>query len=223
MLALIIIGGVLLLLGLLLLVPVGFRAAYDAGGLVLQWKVACFRFRIYPEREKRDKPPKRKKKDQAQEAKASEEEQGKPKKQLGDLKWLLELIEPGLKALGQLRRKLKIELMRVEYSIGGASDPAEAAIKYGIVSAGGGALFPLINSAFDVRDWDVELGVDFEQQESRVALEAQGTWRLGTLIRILFSLGICALQAYRNHQSKPVAKTANHKEEVKNGRKASDR
>ncbi len=54
---------------------------------------------------------------------------------------------PGLyRALGQLRRRLTISLMRIDYSIGGASDPAEAAIRYGIVSAGGGALFPLLNA-----------------------------------------------------------------------------
>lgn len=223
MLALIIIGGVLLFFGLLLLVPVGFRASYDATGLILQLKVACFRFRLYPEREKRRKQAKQKKKEQDQEAEVSEGAQDKPKKQLGDLKWLLELTKPALKALGQLRRKLKIGHMRIEYSIGGASDPAEAAIKYGIVSAGGGALFPLLNAAFDVRDWNVDLGVDFEHQESRVALEADGSWHLGTLLRILFSLGICALQAYRKQQDQSAAKTANHKEEVKNGRKASDR
>lgn len=223
MLALIIIGGVLLFFGLLLLVPVGFRATYDATGLILQLKVACFRFRLYPERERREKPTKEKKKGQNQEAKSPEGAQDKPKKQLGDLKWLLELTKPGLQALGHLRHKLKIGHMRVEYSIGGASDPAEAAIKYGIVSAGGGALFPLINAAFDVRDWNIDLGVDFEHQESRVALEADGSWHLGTLLRILFSLGICALKAYRKQQDPSAAKTANHKEEVKNGRKASDR
>ena len=108
MLALIIIGGVLLFLGLLLLVPVGFRASYDATGLILQLKVACLRFQLYPEREKREKRTKQKKKDQTQEAKSPEGEQEKPKKQLGDLKWLLELTKPGLKALGQLRRKLKL-------------------------------------------------------------------------------------------------------------------
>lgn len=228
MLALIIIGCILVFFGLLLLLPVGFRADFDAQGLRLWFKVACFRFLLYPGREKPPKEKQRKKKREKEEAaQASEEPQGGKKKKPGNLKWLLELTEPGLKALGQLRRKLKISLMRVEYSIGGASDPAEAAIRYGIVSAGGGALFPLLNAAFDVRRWDVKLGVDFDREESRVALTAVGTWMLGTLVKILLSLSICAFQAYRkqhNQSQKTVKiKTPTTKEDIQNGRKASDR
>ena len=47
MLALIIIGCILVFFGLLLLLPVGFRADFDAQGLRLWFKVACFRFLIF--------------------------------------------------------------------------------------------------------------------------------------------------------------------------------
>lgn len=232
MLALIIIVGILVLLGLLLLLPVGFRADYDAQGLKLRLQVACFRFLLYPGQEKPKKEKKRKQKKKKQEKEdadqsSEEKQQEDQKKKLGNLKWLLELTEPMFRALEQLRRRLKISLMRIDYSIGGASDPAEAAIRYGIVSAGGGALFPLLNAAFDVRHWDVNLGVDFDRDESQVALAAVGTWMLGTLLRILLSFGICAFKAYRKQSSKTDQKAdqkiTTTKEDIQNGRKASDR
>lgn len=224
MLALIIIGCILAFLALLLLLPVGFRADYDAQGLRLRLKVACFRFLLYPGREKPKKEKKRKeKRAKGDTAQPSQEEQGDKGKKPGDLKWLLELIQPGLVALGKLRRKLKITLMRVDYSIGGASDPADAAIRYGIISAGGGVLFPLLNTAFDVRHWDVNVGVDFQREQSLVILAAEGGWRLGTLVRILLTLGLCAFQAYRKQQNQKEIKTTTTKEDIHNGRKASDR
>lgn len=225
MLALIIIGGILVLLGLLLLLPVGFRADYDAQGLKLRLQVACFRFLLYPGQEKPKKEKKARKKQKKEDADQSSEEkrQEDQKKKLGNLKWLLELTEPIFRALEQLRRRLKISLMRVDYSIGGASDPAEAAIRYGIVSAGGGALFPLLNTAFDVRRWEVNLGVDFERDQSQVALTAVGTWMLGTLVRILLSFGLCAFKAYRKQSNRTDQKRTTTKEDIQNGRKASDR
>lgn len=100
MLALIIIGGILVLLGLLLLLPVGFRADYDAQGLKLRLQVACFRFLLYPGREKPKKEKKSKKKQKEEDsAQASEEKQADKKKTLGNLKWLLELTEPLFRAL----------------------------------------------------------------------------------------------------------------------------
>lgn len=228
MLALIIIVGILVLLGLLLLLPVGFRADYDAQGLKLRLQVACFRFLLYPGQEKPKKEKKRKQKKKKQEKEdadqsSEEKQQEDQKKKLGNLKWLLELTEPMFRTLERLRRRLKISLMRIDYSIGGASDPAEAAIKYGIVSAGGGALFPLLNAAFDVRRWEVNLGVDFDRDESRVALTAVGTWMLGTLVRILLSFGICALKVYRKQSNQTDQKRTTTKEDIQNGRKASDR
>lgn len=228
MLALIIIGCVVLFFVLLLLLPVGARIDYSAEGLKLYLKVAFLHFLLYPGKEKvkksRKEGKKAKKKPGKEGAKPDESEQ-KQEKKLGNLDWLLDLTKPALRALGQLRRKLKVNLIQVEYCIGGASDPADAAIQYGIISAGGGVLFPLLNTAFDVRNWDVNVGVDFEQEKSRVAMAVQGTWMLGSLIRILFSLGLCALKAYRNRKEEtgPATKTAITKEDIQHGRKASDR
>ena len=224
MVALCIIGGIVLLVLLVLALRVGCRADYSEEGLFLWLTIGTLRFQLLPQKPKKERRKKREKqkKQDAQEEKDQKAEQetdkagktGKP----GKLNLLLDLAEPILRALGQLRRRLRVEGIRLNYVIGGADDPAQAAIRYGIVSAGGGAIIPLINEAFDVRDWDMHLSVDFDAKESRVALSAQADWRVGQLLRILIALAIQALPIYRSNQKK-----TDPKEEQKHGRKASDR
>lgn len=224
MLALKIIGGIVLFFALLMLVRVGCRVDYSAGGLFLWLKVACFRISILPskpltpeqEEKKQRKDAEKKAKKKAK--KAAEQAKDEAPKEKGDLKWLLELIGPALKALNRLRRKLRVDHLKLDYAIGGAGDPAQAAIRYGQVSAGGGALFPLLNAALDVRDWDVNLSVDFCEEKSKVALSATATYRIGQLLAIGISLGVKALVVYLKHE-----KQAEQKEELSNGRKASNR
>ena len=118
MLALIIVAGILLFFLLLSLLRVGFEADYSANGLEVRLKVACFHIRLYPGR-----PSKQKHAKQSKDS-APPEDTDRPsqeqKKKLGDLKQLLEFSGPILEALGRLRRKLRIELLRLEYCIGGA-------------------------------------------------------------------------------------------------------
>lgn len=229
MLALKIIGGILLFFVLLSLVRVGCRVDYGAGGLVLYLKAACFRFQIIPSRTspekaearrlKREKKKRRKGQKKGQESAAPAQRTEKSGKK-GDLRWLLQLTGPALKALGRLRRRLRVDRLEIDYSIGGAGDPAAAAVKYGKVAAGGGALFPLLNAALDVRDWDVNLGVDFQAEESQVALSAVATYRIGQLAYIALALGFSALSVFMKHQNQSKQPK---KEELKHGRKASDR
>lgn len=203
MLALKIIGGIVLFFCLLMLIPVGARAIYSEDGLFLWFKIACFSIRLVPMRKKgrpaKGDKPKKPKKNRQQKPKgdsAVRSEQTQEAKKPGELKKLLPLIRPGLTAMSRLRRKLTIRQMRVYYRIGGAEDPAGAAMKYGIVAAGGGALFPLVNSAFRVKDWDVDLNVDFESDQTRVAFAAEGGWCLGQLIVTALALGVSALKIY---------------------------
>lgn len=224
MLALKIIGGILLFFVLLMFVRVGCRVDYSADGLFLWLKVACFRFTILPKKpltpeqeaekqrkEKEKKAEKEAKKKAKKEAKARGEKQ--EKKKPGDLLWLLQLIQPAFTALNRLRRKLRVDHLKVDYAIGGADDPAAAAVRYGQVAAGGGALFPLLNSVFDVRDWDVDLAVNFLEEKTKVALSATATYRIGQLLAIVISLGVSALSVYWKHK-----KAVKQEEELKHGR-----
>lgn len=225
MTALLVIGLIVLVIALILLIRVGCRVDYSAEGFFLDLKVGCLRFRLVPAKDDPRKAAKQERKRAKQEQKKkrkTEEQKGqteqeKPKRKLGDLLWLVELIRPVLHALSQLRRKLRIELISVDYALGGAKDPAKAAVQYGIVSAGGGALFPLINAAFDVRDWEVDLGVDFQSEQSMVAVTATGSYRIGQLLGIALSLGFRALSIFvKQKQGQPKQGGTKHGREASN-------
>lgn len=228
MTALLVTGLIVLFLILILSVRVGCRADYSSDGFFLDLKVAFLRFRLMPPQDDPGKTAKRErrrakkeqKKKRKQEAKAASERQTgqeKPGRKPGDLLWLVKLICPALEALGKLRRKLRVETVAVEYALGGATDPAKAAVQYGIVSAGGGALFPLVNAAFDVRNWEVDLGIDFQSDRSRVAVTAEASYRIGQLLGVVLSLGFRALSIYlKQKQSQPKQGGTEHGREASN-------
>ncbi len=224
MLALIIVAAVLLCLAALMLLPVGLAAEYSGAGLKVELKAAFLHFSLYPPRPGLKRAKKRRQKGGDESGQTEAKQETKRDKKLGDLDQLLELAGPILQALGRLRRKLRVELLRLEYAIGGADDPAGAAIQYGVISAGGGVLMPLLDTAFDIRQWDVQLGVDFQQRRSRVAAAARGSWRLGSLVWIFLGLVWSMLKDnIRTNQENTDTKRSDSKEDVPNGRKASDR
>lgn len=198
--------GILLVLTALLLLRVGVRVVYNDTGLFLYLKFVGFSMLVMPnpplsEEEKASKERKKQAKEARKAAKkkqkkcieASEIEAKGSKVKKGTLSFFLRLVKPGLETLNRLRIKTRITHLHIDYAIAGAEDPAQAAIRYGIVSAGGGALFPLINEAFRVSAWDVNMGIDFNQKETYISLDATATLFLGHLLVIA---AIFAYQAY---------------------------
>lgn len=228
MVALLVVGLILLFFALVLLIRVGCRIDYSADGFFLDLTIAFLKFRIVPaqedprkaEKKERKRRIKRVKKEKEKKRKAEEKEAAPERKRRkpGDLLWLVQLVKPVLHALGQLRRKLRIASVSMDYALGGAEDPAKAALQYGIVSAGGGALFPLVNAAFDVREWDVDLRVDFQSNRSMVAVTAEASYRIGQILGIALSLGFRALSIYLKQKQKQPKQGG-----TKHGREASNR
>lgn len=232
MIALCILGGLALLILLVLLLPVGVRVDYSEEGFFLWAVVGYVRVQLMPKKSPKRLQPKQKKskqggkrlrkEDRPKTAKKPDKKKDKPKeneKQPGKLTLLLDYLNPILKALGCLRRKLRVKTLAAEYVIGGADDPAKAAVRYGIVSAGGGTLIPAVNQAVNVDNWDVHLSVDFDASETRVALTAQASCRVIQLIQICIVFIQQAMPVYRAQQGQ----TKTSEEEHKHGRKASDR
>ena len=228
----IILGIVVLVIVALMLLRVGCRIEYSANGFFLWLKIAGVRFRLMPgkpltaeqqaAKDKKDAEKKKKKrteKESKKRAKAEAKEKGQPlpRKKPGDLLWLLEFLNPAFLALNGLRRKLRIDHMTVVYAIGGGKDPSQAALRYGQVAAGGGALFPLLNAALDVRHWELDLSIDFMEEKTKVAISANATYRLGALLGIVIALGIRALGIYLKHNKETKTKEeANHAGQASN-------
>ena len=123
-----IIAAVFVLIGC---IPVGVDARYHENALALRLKIGFFTMQVLPAKPKKKKAEAKKKKPAA---KKQDAKPAKPKKQFQmpklTLQDILALADLACDTLGNLRRKLRVEVLVLHVTLGG-SDPAKAAILYG--------------------------------------------------------------------------------------------
>lgn len=175
--ALIVLGCLVVLTAILLSVRTGILFEYTEDGVLVQARVAFLRFPVVPAPKKRGKPTKTKKKPAAKSKK--QRSAGEPPKRGGALSDLLSLLPMVLEALGTLCRRIRVEHLRAHYTIAGQPDPAKAALQYGAVSVGGGAVCRLLERYLTVLERDVSAEVDFCSETSAVYLSAACSLRVG--------------------------------------------
>ena len=212
MLALYILGGILLLLLVVLLIPVGGEALYDEDGFRLWLRAGPARLVLLPREEKPGDEEKKKKKaaqkaekkaakKKAKEAAKKDESAEKPKKG-GGLKEILELIPVGTQALGRILRKFRFKRIELAFCFG-SEDPSKAAMSFGGASAGAGVLVPLLREKLNVKRIEVRSSVDFTADKTLV--RAHGDLRVRPLWVVLIALR-AGWRAWRIHQKyKPPA------------------
>ena len=165
MIALYIIGGILLLLVIVALIPVKVFFTTDDGKHLLI-RVLCFKWGILPIEEK--KP--------SEKAKAKAESH--PKKLIGkngtfnNIGELLALIKVLLRKVFWIAKKIRINKMEALITIGEA-DAAETAIQYGKACALVYPAFGMLGSFTDISNAKVEVISDFDSGESDLSFEAE--------------------------------------------------
>jgi hypothetical protein len=191
----IVVGCILLALVLLGQLRVGAAAAYSEDGFLLKLKVGPASIQLLPPKaktkERSPKPEKKPKKHPAQEGAKAE----KPKKKGNTLTLALRFIPLVTKAAGRLLRKIRID--RLELSVvWGADDPAAAAQGYGLAHAALATLWPPIDHAFQVKEHDLRVDVDFQRQGPTFRVRAQATLTIGQILGLALGLGFQALRIY---------------------------
>ena len=129
---------VLLVLTVFLLIPLGIDGGYRNGTLVLGIKIGFVNLRFLPSRKKSQRRKSQKGtpagsgklRRQLKKRKKETEKQKKPLSP-GDIK---ELTLIALKALGRLKRKLRVDYLRFRYTLVG-TDPFSTALGYGAGNA----------------------------------------------------------------------------------------
>ncbi len=180
---------VLLVLAVLVLIgciPVGVDAGFD-GEVRLAVKIGLIRVRILPSKPKK---PKRQKKAQSAAKKPAQKPAAAPKKPLfsGDPKELRSLLQLGVRTLGDLRRKLRVELLILRLYFGGGDDPAKNAVAYGRAWAVIGGITPLLDKLFVIQKRQIE--PQFDPQAGK--MRAEGRMILTITIGRALALGIRA-------------------------------
>lgn len=166
----------LLILGALIAIgciPVGVDAAYNQEGYYVKLKIWLFRVTLLPRPEKPKRAKKQKKKaKQEKKPEASGDQPEKPKKASplpGGVDGILSLVQLGCDVLGDLRRKLRVDKLYLHVIFGG--DAAKAAMNYGRAWALIGALTPMLERIFIIRERDMQPELRYEQ--SGMAVDAR--------------------------------------------------
>ena len=148
---------------------VGVDAGFD-GEVRLAIKIGFIRVRILPPKPKK---PKKQKMKQPAAKKPAQKPAAAPKKPLfsGDPKELRALLQLGVQTLGDLRRKLRVEVLTLFVYFGGGDDPAKNAIAYGRAWAVIGSITPLLDQLFVIQKRRIE--PRFAPQEDKLRVEGR--------------------------------------------------
>ena len=180
--------GVLVLLGCL---PLGVRLNFDEGGFRAAVLIGRIPVRLYPvPKWLQNMPSKHKKEKQSPEPKPKSQEQPG-----GGIRRFLPFVRLGLELLGDFRRKLRVNFLRLRLTLAG-EDPCDLAVNYGRAWAALGNLMPNLERALVIRKRDVEIQCDFQAEETTVVFAMDLTMTLGRLLGLALGYGLRALKLF---------------------------
>ena len=171
----------------LAILPLGVRAAYDSQGPRVYLMLGPVKWKVFPGKKKREKPPKTKTSQPKQQPK--NEEKG------GSLKDFLPLVKPILGFLSDFRRKLRVNRLQLKLTLAGG-DPAKLAVNYGKTWAAIGNLMPQLERVFVIKKRDVEVLCDFVEAQTLVVAGVDLTITLGRLLWLCIRYGFLLLREY---------------------------
>lgn len=185
--------GVLVLLGCL---PLGVRLNFDEGGFRAAVLMGRIPVRLYPvPRWLQNMPSRHKKEERSPEPKPKGAEPQSQEQPGGGIRRFLPLVRLGLELLGDFRRKLRVNFLRLRLTLAG-EDPCDLAVNYGRAWAALGNMMPNLERALVIRKRDVEIQCDFQAEETTVVFAMDLTVTLGRLLGLALGYGLRALKLF---------------------------
>lgn len=192
MIALYIVLGILAFLGLLLLVPISLRLAYD-GELRVRLRVAGIPFTLYPRRKKAKRTPKGKRKGQEGDGEKDKLSVLNEKLHEGGIsaavEYIREMIGMIRQAVSELLDAVIVTRLQVRVIVA-SGDAAATATEYGTACA---VLYPAVgalSARVRVKRRRVEVAPDFLAEQGRIDADVHlhtQVWRLSRLLRRLIA------------------------------------
>ena len=185
------------ILFLLAILPLGASVLYDADGPRVRVVAGPLKIQVFPmkKKAKKDKPKKEKPKP-AKEAKA--EKKPAPKPQTGG-SWtdFLPLVRLALDLLNDLRRKLRVNELKLHLTMAG-DDPCDLAVNYGRMNASLAALIAQLERFLVIQKRDVRIDCDFTASETVILARLDLTITLGRILSIAAVYGVRGLKTFLN-------------------------
>ena len=193
----------LAILILLAILPLGASLLYDAEGVRVRVVAGPLKLQVFPlkkkpkkDKQKKDKPKKEKKKKPVHEP--GEPGAPKPKeKKGGSWKDFLPLVRVALDLLNDLRRKLRVDHLKLHLTMA-ADDPCDLAISYGRMNAAMAGLITQLERFLVIKKRDVHIDCDFTASETVILARLDLTITLGRILSIAVVYGIRALTTFLN-------------------------
>lgn len=201
--------GVLIALAML---PLGVSVKYDGDGPMVKILAGSIRYTLFPAKKKlpgQEKTSKKSKENPEGSPEKSEKTDQKKnnassqaKEQTGgSLLDFLPLVELGLDFLGDFRRKLRVNDLKLHLTMA-ADDPCDLAVNYGRANAAMAALLAHLNRLFVIKRQDVRVNCDFTAEETTIAARLDLTITLGRVLALAAGYGVRGLKTYLNIQKK---------------------
>lgn len=193
-----ILGVLAALLLLLCLTRVGAQVVFKDGSATVDVRVSVFRIRVCPKKESAEKPKKEK----------EQKKDGKPKKafpkpSLEDIKDAAKTLWPPLKkAVGRVRRGIRIDPLDLSLILGGQEEPDKTAELYGYLHSGMWTVMPVLEAGLDIPDPHIHIGIDFNTPQMAAEGKLGVTARIGTLLTAGVTVGIPALRWFLKYRKK---------------------
>ena len=182
---------ILLVLWLLSRLRIGGRVRYGQEGLFVTALIGPLRIRLLPAKEKPAKK-KIKKEKKPKKEKPPKERKPPPEGQPGTLSRLMKLLPIAAQAAGALKRKIRINDLKLTL-IWGGTDAAAAALGYGRANAALGMIWPLLDHNFKVKRHEFQIELDYARTEPAVELQAAVTMTVGQAAALTVRYGAKAL------------------------------
>lgn len=180
MTAVIVVLSVLAVLFLLGQLRIGARAEYEESGFSLRIKAGPLWFQVFPPKEKADSGKKKKKE--------KKEQKEKPQsKRGGSLALLKKLLPLAAQAAGELRRKVRVDMLWLEFTAGG-EEAAQTALSFGYVNSAIGMIWPLLDHNLNIKDHCIRTRADFQRAAPAVYLRLEATLTLGQALVLAIKL-----------------------------------
>ena len=191
----------LALLVLLAILPLGASVLYDEDGPRARIVAGPLKIQVFPlkKKPKKNKPKAEKpKKDKKPKKAAPEGEKPEPfpkPKTGGSWTDFLPLVRVALDLLNDLRRKLRVDHLKLHLTMAG-DDPCDLAVNYGRMNASLAALIAQLERFLVIKKRDVHIDCDFAASETVILARLDLTITLGRILSIAAVYGVRALTTF---------------------------
>lgn len=191
----------LAVLVLLAILPLGASVLYDEDGPRVRIVAGPLKIQVFPlkKKPKKNKPKAEKpKKDKKPKKAAPEGEKPEPfpkPKTGGSWTDFLPLVRVALDLLNDLRRKLRVDHLKLHLTMAG-DDPCDLAVNYGRMNASLATLIAQLERFLVIKKRDVHIDCDFAASETVILARLDLTITLGRILSIAAVYGVRALTTF---------------------------